>query len=85
MSKTSPYTLEFPGFSGHETESALPSARTRQGSPRPGLISHERIYAARQIAPGMEYKGLFGRAVDTIGFALGATRTNDRAATVPKA
>ena len=34
----------------------------------------------RQISLGMEYKGAFERAADTIGFALGATHANSRAA-----
>ena len=34
----------------------------------------------RQIALGMEYHGVFGRADDTIGFAIGATHANGRAA-----
>ncbi|MEZ5565878.1 MAG: carbohydrate porin [Gammaproteobacteria bacterium] len=34
----------------------------------------------RQIALGMEYKGLFKRAADTVGFAIGATHANSRAA-----
>ena len=34
----------------------------------------------RQIALGMEYQGAFGRAADTIGFAIGATHANGRAA-----
>ena len=36
----------------------------------------------RQIAMGMEYKGPFDRAADSIGFALGATHANGRAAAI---
>lgn len=34
----------------------------------------------RQVSAGMEYRGPFGRAGDMVGFALGATHTNNRLA-----
>lgn len=34
----------------------------------------------RQVALGVEYQGLFGRADDSAGFAIGATHANGRAA-----